>query len=171
MKRHGRILERTKYDQNPIRCNDTVCEMDLFNEYGKFRGTTIFPVRYLPEIKKHKWGMHNAGYAQDNSNAIFLHHLIIPKKKGFDIDHIDGNKLNNLDHNLRRCTHQQNNWNKKVKGYYWEKDRNKWVATLYMNSQKKLFKRFDTKEEAVESRRKAEQKYFGEYAYREAMGS
>lgn len=52
------------------------------------------------------------------------------------IDHIDGNRLNNSLSNLRIVNHQQNMWNRmKSKGYY--KNGKKWVAMICFN--KKLF--------------------------------
>jgi len=51
-----------------------------------------------------------------------------------DIDHIDGNPLNNHADNLRIVTNQQNHWNRtKAKGYIWNKNANKWQAKICLN--------------------------------------
>lgn len=87
-----------------------------------------------------------------------------------DIDHIDGNKLNNKIENLRAVTRSQNNQNRRaaqannetsgVMGVHYDKSRNKWAASLNLNGDKVFFQRFDTKEEAMLARKQAEQKYF-----------
>ena len=51
------------------------------------------------------------------------------------VDHIDGNKLNNCFENLRVVTHQENQHNRSTaKGYAWYKKQNKWVAYIKQNS-------------------------------------
>ena len=48
----------------------------------------------------------------NNGKQIFLHNFLISPPKGFEIDHKDGNGLNNIKNNLRACTHAQNTRNK-----------------------------------------------------------
>jgi hypothetical protein len=55
-----------------------------------------------------------------------------------EIDHIDGNGLNNRWNNLRECTRSQNKANitklsnnsSGYKGVYWRKDRQKWIPSI-----------------------------------------
>lgn len=81
-------------------------------------------------------------------NNISLHKLLIhPEKTGrsINVDHRDGNKLNNQKSNLRICTHQENMRNRKVhkknsnnasqyKGVIWREHNQKWQA--YINDGK-----------------------------------
>jgi len=54
-----------------------------------------------------------------------------------DVDHIDGNKINNNVDNLRWVSHSENQHNRKTaKGYYSDKESNKWVAQIWVNSKK-----------------------------------
>ena len=63
------------------------------------------------------------------------------------IDHIDGDRLNNHIDNLRIVSHQQNQWNQtKAKGYYWNKRDKKWRAQINVNK-KLLFLGSYTNEE------------------------
>lgn len=43
-----------------------------------------------------------------------MHTLILGEKQGLEIDHINGDGLNNMKYNLRHCTHNQNILNKKT---------------------------------------------------------
>src|SRR5689334_8621212 len=43
-----------------------------------------------------------------NGKTVKLHRFILNAPKGFDVDHIDGNPLNNVRSNLRICSRQEN---------------------------------------------------------------
>lgn len=65
------------------------------------------------------------------------------------IDHIDGNKLNNSLDNLRVVTHQQNQWNQtKAKGYYFNKASQKWKAQITLNRKEIYLGYYETESEA-----------------------
>ena len=88
---------------------------------------------------------------------------------GLDIDHIDGNKLNNKIENLRAVTRSQNNQNRRaaqsnnetsgVMGVHYDKSRRKWAASLNVGGTKVFFQRFNTKQEAIEARAEAVRKH------------
>jgi len=68
------------------------------------------------------------------------------------IDHIDGNKLNNNIDNLRVVTNQENQFNRtKAKGYYFNKNTNKWRARLQLDGKNIHIGYYDTEEEAHQS--------------------
>lgn len=72
------------------------------------------------------------------------------------IDHIDGNRLNNNPSNLRMASNQDNQRNVKIqrnntsgfKGVTYEKNRNKWKASIYDGTRRINLGRFDSPEEA-----------------------
>ena len=65
------------------------------------------------------------------------------------IDHIDGNRTNNSLGNLRIVNHQQNHFNRtKTKGYYWNKQLNKWQAYIGLNGRNIYLGRFDNESDA-----------------------
>ena len=75
------------------------------------------------------------------------------------IDHINGIKTDNRILNLRNVTSKQNSWNRtKAKGYYWNKDRNKWQAQI-RGSKVISLGLFNTEQEARNAYLAAKEKY------------
>lgn len=106
----------------------------------------------------------------------FLHNLIMRPPKGYVVDHINGNKLDNRRANLRICKSSYNNKNKKQycnsdtpNGVWYRKDRpNKpWGARIFVDNKRIGLGYYKTKEEAIQVRLEAEKKYYGEYRRRE----
>ena len=75
------------------------------------------------------------------------------------IDHIDGNRLNNDIINLRVVTSQQNNFNTRAKGFYWNKRDKKWMAKIGINKKQICLGYFHTEEEARNCYLEAKEKY------------
>lgn len=93
-------------------------------------------------------------------------------KKGFEIDHIDGDCLNNQKANLRVCTHQENCRNRrktqmdcssKYKGVSFYKDRGNWVAYIY-DDVKIFLGYFSDEKSAARAYNRAAKRYHGEFA-------
>lgn len=107
-----------------------------------------------------------------------LHRLIaqafIPNPNNLDeINHIDGNPLNNSIENLEWCTHQyniQHAWNNglfknhysnasvkrkncssKYRGVHWDKARNKWATHIGFNKKHYALGRFNNEEDAAKA--------------------
>ena len=64
------------------------------------------------------------------------------------IDHIDGTKTNNHISNLRNVTNQENLFNTRCKGYYFNKKKGKYQAQIQLNEKKIHIGLFDTEDEA-----------------------
>tara|TARA_R110000868_G_scaffold185862_2_gene427896 strand:- start:592 stop:1059 length:468 start_codon:yes stop_codon:yes gene_type:complete len=76
------------------------------------------------------------------------------------IDHIDGNRLNNSVDNLRIVTHQQNQWNRtNAKGCYFMKRDKNWQALIRVNNKDIYLGRFETEADARQAYLIAKQKY------------
>tara|TARA_R110002012_G_scaffold93196_2_gene226089 strand:+ start:912 stop:1379 length:468 start_codon:yes stop_codon:yes gene_type:complete len=75
------------------------------------------------------------------------------------IDHIDNNRINNNIENLRVVTMSQNQWNRKAKGYYWNKKGKFWQAQIGLNGKRRGLGTFKTEEEARQCYLDAKKKY------------
>ena len=114
-------------------------------------------------VSKIKWhamrAPSNKFYAKHRTIG-FLHHFLVGKKDGMEVDHIDGNSLNNQRSNLRFVTHQENMFNRRKHvnnktgfiGVYFTD--NSWEAQIRFNGKKVFRKRFKTLVQAVAAREK-----------------
>lgn len=81
------------------------------------------------------------------------------------VDHVDGNPVNNAWHNLRLVTNQENTHNSKIsilntsgfKGVGWRKSHQKWTARITVDSRCRFLGYFDTPEDAHRAYLKAKQ--------------
>lgn len=90
-----------------------------------------------------------------------------------NLDHINGNTLDNRIENLRECNQQQNNGNHHVlnanntsgyRGVSWKNDKRKWKAYINRNDRQYHLGYFSTKEAAYEAYKAAAISHFGEFA-------
>ena len=136
------------------------------------------------KIKNYCWNYHknkHGGYieANDLENGIVKLHRVVmgetnPKVK---IDHIKHNTFDNRKSQLRSSTNQENCRNHIIHsnntsgetGVSWEKETGMWRARIFINGKGIHLGRFTDFDEAVKVRKKAEEKYFGEYSYDNSM--
>ena len=113
-------------------------------------------------------------YIGINKKRYLAHRLIwIYHNKSCDaqIDHIDGNRLNNSIKNLRLATSCENARNKKIHnnntsgfpGVDFHKQRKKWRSRIRVMGKQIHLGIFDSFELACIARKEAEKKYFGEW--------
>ncbi len=128
-----------------------------------------------------KWHCDNRGYAVrvDYSGLkprkIIMHRLIMDPSKEMQVDHINSDRLDNRQINLRICTELQNNRNHVVSrnsktgvtGVCWAKEKKKWWAYIWTNGKSKHLGYYDDKRVAVFVRKQWEKIIFGDFAKKE----
>lgn len=130
------------------------------------------------QLKDKKAGWINEGRHYDvmvQNKTYKLHRLIFAWHHGYfpkEIDHIDGNPLNNKIENLRPVTHSQNMQNSRLrkdnisgeKGVTWDKRFNKWRVHCVLDKKQYYGGSFKNLTEAIESVRKLREKLHSEFA-------
>lgn len=99
-----------------------------------------------------------------------MHREILKANPSEEVDHIDGNGLNNVRSILRECSHQQNMCNQKkssnntsgYKGVSW--DKNAWRVRIRLNNKEIYIGSFKNIKDAALAYDVAAQIFFGEFA-------
>jgi len=173
-KRRGEIPVRTRLDGNECIIDGQDCIVVLYDTYGIEKVKTFVDRSDLAIVKQHKWHENNKGYAMTviNGKKEFMHNILLGKKRGAEIDHIDGDPLNNRRNNLRRCTHQQNMRNRHhcssnrsgIIGVAFYSYRNAWVARINYDGKSHHIGSYKTMEAAIAARVAAAKKHFKEFS-------
>jgi len=108
-----------------------------------------------------------------DGSHIYVHRLawvIMTGKQPLEVDHINGDSLDNRWRNLREVTHAQNGWNQKrhstntsgKSGIVFRKDSGKWRARIKVNGKMISLGSFKEKQDAINARVEAEKRYWNE---------
>lgn len=168
---------------------------DLTGPFGKgydAKGNEfLFDLDDYDKIKDYYWSRYNTGYfvATYRSNGkvfTFQLHRIILGIQNENVnsivgDHINGkeSRYDNRKSNLRIATRRQNVINVGIKknntsgvtGVYWNKTKQKWIAQINDKpSHHKYLGSFDSFDEAVATRKKAEMEYTDDYSFIPSFG-
>lgn len=118
-----------------------------------------------------KWYLNKGGYAFGliNGKRTLMHRLILGDKPGMQIDHKDGNRLNNRKSNLRHCTTAENQQNRrKVSGRSRFKgvrrDRGQWRAQIKIDCKIICLGFHATERLAARAYDAAAKRHFGKFA-------
>lgn len=129
----------------------------------------------------HRWHLGSGGrYAarmkrgtKTDRSVLLMHRVIMGlTNENIQVDHIDGNKLNNQRSNLRLVTSSQNKMNTGIlstnttgfKGVTYDKESKKYIAQIGINRKCIKIGRFDSISDAASARIEAERRYHGQYA-------
>lgn len=118
------------------------------------------------KIFPYSWHKHKDGYmrtrissykdknGKTHNSYILMHNLIMGKKKGLELDHLNGDPADNRKSNLQYKTHFENMDNvvgyvgNKIKGTYYSKRERKWKALITYKNAKYYLGTFDNYDEA-----------------------
>lgn len=101
-----------------------------------------------------------------------MHRVIMAPDPGQDVDHINGDGLDNRRANLRLCHRRQNIRNQRkhrnntsgYKGVFWQRDKGKWRASISKNYRSHHLGYFTGKTEAARAYDSAARELHGEFA-------
>lgn len=137
-----------------------------FDELSKYRWYAYKRTKTL--IYAVRTGKKEVGEAQ----TVKMHSHLMKPVKPLQVDHIDGDGLNNQRSNLRICTAAQNNMNlgwktnntSGYRGVWWEKGNKAWRSDIRVNKKIIYLGHFKDKYKAHLAYEAARKKYHGEYA-------
>lgn len=124
------------------------------------------------------WRRPNTNYVRtsirngDTQKTLLMHRLILDAPDNLEVDHVDGNGLNNRKSNIRLATRMQNCANITVsregtsqfKGVSWDTLSGKWKAQISANKKKKHIGLYADELHAARAYNRAAEQAFGEFA-------
>lgn len=165
--RRGQQIERDELGRFVRNENKYVFKGDIVECYHKGEKIFIISAEDYDLVKEQHWYLGQNGYIYSSETKVLLHRYIMKPPSGYIVDHINRNKRDNRRENLRLANKSLNAFNSKiyknnktgVTGVYFRKDTKKWTAEIKVNYRKICLGCYETKEEAINVRKKAEQKY------------
>jgi hypothetical protein len=128
-------------------------------------------------LLRHKWAIVRPDGSKPyvaawiSGRTVYLHRLVLGAEKGQEVDHIDGDGLNNSRANLRLATRQQNCVNRQsykpksgFRGVYEQPQGGSWQVKLTVNRKHIRGGSYKTPEEAARVYDRLAFEHFGEFA-------
>ncbi len=149
-------------------------KLKLTGKSGKY---FLIDVEDWDKISMYKWtyipdSPSGHVYTKFGKQTIYLHRFLLNPSLGVEVDHLNGDGLDNRRSNLRLCTRRQNSFNKSklstnTSGYTgigWSKHAEKWRAEIQVDKKNIYLGYYKNIQGAWLARRFAERLYFKEFA-------
>jgi HNH endonuclease/AP2 domain len=128
--------------------------------------------RWFAQVQPHTVYVRGYPHGRPSNPKILLHRLLLPVDLGFDVDHINGDGLDNRRRNLRVGTRSQNNGNTRTssrnqsgyKGVSFHKPTGRWRAYINLNHRHRHLGMFDDPWSAAQAYNEAAVAQWGEFA-------
>jgi hypothetical protein len=130
-------------------------------------------------VANHKWHIkcerRRTCYAlrQAGKHKVSMHRTIMQCLEGFEIDHRNGDGLDNRRSNLRVCTHIENSHNRRpnkngtsrYKGVSWRTKEKKWGVQITLNRRRSFLGYYKSEVKAAKAYDDDAKKYFGDFVW------
>ena len=133
---------------------------------GKF---AIVDISEYDKVIKLKWHFDGNYAANKTKKKVYMHRFILNATSP-QVDHINGNKLDNRKENLRECTAIQNGANRttfkpknKFRGIYFHKINKKWIAGIRKDGKNLYLGSYSTQAEAGVAYIRAASEIYGKF--------
>lgn len=141
-----------------------IVDSDMREELGKYKW-------YLAKDKCTSYAIRSVT-VRGKRTVISMHRQIMGNPRGKEVDHINGNGLDNRESNLRVCSRSQNARNRshnrnsfsQLRGVGWHKKSMKWQAYIKVDGKSIHLGLFETKNEAAKAFNVACKKHFKEFS-------
>lgn len=154
----------------------TVKLVPLHGKYADGRSAIVDAADYLLVTDGGKWFHGIGGYAirsGPNRTTQSIHRLVTNAPEGLQVDHINGDKLDNRRSNLRVCTASQNKGNtppyanstSQYRGVSWNIRNEVWQVKIRRDGKLRHVGHFQDEVQAAKAYDRAARQVFGEFAW------
>jgi len=151
-------------------CGDYL-ELIVRNKKSEEVARSKFDHEYRDAVAALKWSLSSGGYPRNIKTRSNLHQVVMGRRAGYEVDHINGDRLDNRRINLRWATHAENGRNLKLskrnksgcRGVWWDQTNKAWMVKITLNYKQMHLGRFNDYDEAVRVRKEAEIHHYGEF--------
>jgi len=165
------------FNSNNIVILEDYALIDLYDKFGNVVAQCIIDIEDMPKAKLYKWRAtkkRNKLYVvtgNQKSEILYYARFILNYSGDKEVDHIDGNSLNNRKYNLRiidkpsNCLNMQRKINNQsgIRGISYDSKNNKYVIDFSYKKKRLYFKPIKILEEAVYLRYLCEKYILKEY--------